>query len=113
MCVSGDRGQASIELVAALAVVALLAGLCWQLALEGHAAWLTANAARSAARAEIVGHSPRSAARSALPSSLERGLEVKRVGGGRVRVSTRVPWLLPHWAAPIGVSATASLGEQP
>jgi type II secretory pathway component PulK len=110
--VNGERGQASIELVAALPIVALLAAVCWQLALAGHAAWLTATAARSAARAEIVGRSARSAARSVLPRSLERGLEVERLGGGRVRVSTRVPWLLSHSASPARVSATASLGEQ-
>ena len=99
--------------MAALPVVALLGALCWQLALAGHAAWLAANAARGAARAEIVGRSPRAAARSALPRSLESGLEVRRLGGGRVRVSTRVPWLLTHAASPLRVSATSSLGEQP
>ena len=112
MGVSDEGGQASIELVAALPVVALLAALCWQLALAGHAAWLTANAARSAARAEIVGRSARSAARSAVPRSLQSGLEVERLGGGRVRVSARVPWVLSHWPSPIRVSATAALGEQ-
>ena len=84
-----ERGQASIELVAALPLVVLLGALVWQLALAGQAAWLTAGAARSAARAEIVGRSPAAAARSALPQSLERGLEVKRLGEGRVRVSVR------------------------
>jgi type II secretory pathway component PulK len=108
-----ERGQASIELVAALPVVVLLAALVWQLALAGHAAWLTANAARSAARAELVGHSPESAARSALPRSLERGLEVKRLGEGRVRVSARVPWLLTRAPSPLRVAAASSLGERP
>jgi type II secretory pathway component PulK len=111
--VNDERGQASIELVAALPIVALLGALCWQLVLAGHAAWLTANATRSAARAQIVGASARSAARSALPRSLERGLEVKRLSEGRVSVSTRVPWLLTRTASPLRVSATASLGEQP
>ena len=54
----GERGQASIELVAALPAVMLVGALVWQLALAGHAAWLTANAARTAARASIVGRSP-------------------------------------------------------
>jgi hypothetical protein len=109
----GERGQASVELVAALPVVLLLGGLVWQLALAGHAAWLTANAARSAARAEIVGRSPRSAARAALPRSMERGLGVERVADGRVRVSVRVPWLLTRAPSPLRVAATSSLGERP
>src|SRR5919197_1380170 len=90
----GDqRGQASVELVAALPA-ALLAGLvAWQLALLGHAAWLSAHAARAAARADAVGRSPARAARSALPRSLERGLRVER-SGRQVRVRVRVPLLL-------------------
>jgi hypothetical protein len=108
-----ERGQASIELVAALPVVVLLGALVWQLALAGHAAWLTANAARSAARAELVGRSPRSAALSALPRSMERGLRVERVGESRGRVSVRVPWLLTRAPSPLRVAAESSLGEQP
>jgi hypothetical protein len=108
-----ERGQASIELVAALPAVALLGALVWQLALAGHAAWLTANAARSAARAEVVGRSPESAARSALPRSLERGLDVERLAEGRVRVSVRVPWLLTRAPGPLRVAAVSSLGERP
>jgi hypothetical protein len=111
--VDGERGQASIELVAALPVVVLLGALVWQLALAGHAAWLTANAARAAARASIVGRSSESAARSALPRSLERGLEVKRGAEGVVRVSVRVPWLLTRAPSPLRVAASSSLGEQP
>jgi hypothetical protein len=109
----GERGQASIELVAALPAVMLVGAVVWQLALAGHAAWLTANAARAAARASIVGRSPATAARSALPRSLERGLEVERLGEGRIRVSVRVPWLLTRASSPVRVAAAASLGEQP
>jgi hypothetical protein len=110
---NGERGQASIELVAALPAVLLTGALVWQLALAGHAAWLTANAARAAARAEIVDRSASAAARSALPRSLERGLEVKRRSDGRVRVLVRIPWLLTGTPGPIGVAAETSLGRQP
>jgi hypothetical protein len=109
---AGERGQASVELVAALPAILLIGALTWQLALAGHAAWLTANAARTAARAEAVGESGGAAARSALPGSLERGLEVRKAGEGRVRVSTRIPWLLIGRPGPIGVSAEASLGGE-
>jgi hypothetical protein len=105
----GDqRGQASVELVAALPV-ALLAGLAaWQLALLGHAAWLAAHAARAAARADAVGRSPEGAARSVLPHSLERGLVVKR-SGRRVRVRVRVPLLLRKGSG-VPITARSSLG---
>src|SRR5215210_5681864 len=90
-----ESGQASVEAVATLPLVLLVAILCWQLVLTGQALWLCAGAARSAARAELVGESARAAARSALPRVLERGLAVERVrGGGAVRVEVRVPLLL-------------------
>ena len=72
----GERGQASVELVAALPLVLLAAAVAWQLALAGHALWLCAHAARVAARADAVGRSAEAAARSALPRSLEQGLGV-------------------------------------
>jgi hypothetical protein len=111
--IDSERGQASVELVAVLPAVMLIGAVVWQLALAGHAAWLTANAGRAAARAEIVGRSPLSAARSALPRSLERDLEVQRLDRGRVRVSVRIPWLLIGRPGPIRVAAVSSLGSQP
>jgi hypothetical protein len=106
----GERGQATVELVAMLPVVILLGAVAWQLALAGHTAWLTANAARAAARADTVGRSATRAARSALPRSLERGLEVERVRQGGVRVSVKVPLLLRPWRTPVRVAAVSSLG---
>lgn len=108
---AAERGQASVELVAALPLVLLAAAVAWQLALAGHALWLVAHAARAAARADAVGRSPRAAARSAVPRSLERGLEVGRMREGGVRVSLQVPLLLPAWRAPVSVSASSSLGR--
>jgi hypothetical protein len=107
----GQGGQASIELVSVLPLVLLSGLLVWQLALAGHTAWLTANAARAAARADTVGHSAAAAARSALPRSLERDLEVRRLDAGGVRVSVRVPLLVRRWRTPVRVGATASLGR--
>jgi hypothetical protein len=107
-----ERGQASIELVAVLPVVLLVGAVAWQLALAGHAAWLTANAARAGARADVVGRDPVAAARSALPRSLERGLVVERLRAGGVRVSVRVPVLLRAWDTPVRVAAVSSLGRQ-
>jgi len=106
-----ERGQASVELLAAVPFVLLVGALCWQLALTGHATWMTAHAARAAARADVVGGDARAAARSALPGALERGLDVERLAAGGVRVRVHVPLLLPRWRGPITVGATSSLGR--
>ena len=110
---TAQAGQASIELVAMVPVVLLVGAVLWQLALAGQTAWLTANAARVAARAHAVGRGTTEAARSALPRSLEDGLEVERLPRGGVRVSVGVPLLFTPWKAPVRVAATASLGRGP
>jgi hypothetical protein len=105
-----ESGQASVETVALLPLVLLVAVAAWQLVLTGHTLWLCANAARAAARAELVGRSPGRAARSALPRSLEHGVSVRRADGHGVRVSIRLPILLHAWSAPVRIAATSSLG---
>lgn len=107
-----ERGQASVELVAALPFVLLVGVVIWQCALAGHTAWLAAHAARAGARAEIVDGDVRAAVRSALPDGLERGLGLER-DDGLVRVSVELPLLLHRWRLPVAVGATASLGEIP
>ena len=102
-----ERGQASVELIGALPLALLAALVAWQLVLAGNALWLCAQAARVAARAEAVGRDPSTAARSALPKRLERGLVVRRRREGGVEVSLRVPLMLGQAAS---VSASASFG---
>jgi hypothetical protein len=104
-----ERGQASVELVAALPFVLLIGALVWQCALAGHAAWLAAHAARVGARADVVGAEVGPAVRSVLPGGLERGLKIEREGGV-VRVGVRVPLLLHRWQLPARVGASSSLG---
>lgn len=104
-----ERGQASVELVAALPFVLLVGAVVWQCALAGHTAWLTAHAARAGARAELVDGDAESAVRSVLPDSLERGLKVEREDGV-VRVRVRIPLLLHSWRLPVAVGASSSLG---
>jgi len=104
-----ERGQTTVELVALLPAIVLTCVIAWQLVVAGQTAWLAAHAARVAARAEVVGGDAASAARSALPRSLERGLRVSEVGGGRVRVRVVVPLLLRRWRSPVSVAATAGL----
>jgi pilus assembly protein CpaE len=105
-----ERGQASVELVAAVPFVLLVGLVSWQLVLAGHALSLCANAARVAARAEAVGRDPRAAARSALPTGMESGLEVVRRKEGGVRVSVRAPVLLAASGLAPRLTASASLG---
>jgi hypothetical protein len=88
----------------------LAAGLVvWQLILVGHTAWVSAHAARAAARAELVGEDPVAAARSVLPRALESGLELERDGEGATRVAVPVPIVHHRWPGPVKVAARASL----
>jgi predicted nucleotidyltransferase len=86
-----EHGQASVELVALLPLVGLLAALLWQALLAGETVWLSGGAARAAARAVAVGVDPIAAARAVLPSRLERGLDVTRESDGGVALVLRVP----------------------
>ena len=106
-----ERGQASVEFLAALPAAVALALGGWQLALAGQAVWLSGNAARAAARAQAVGRDPAGAARSALPSYLRPGLRVD-ADGTRVAVRVSVPLLLERWRAPIRVRASARLEQR-
>ena len=80
-----DQGQASVELVALLPLMAVLAGLLWQAVVAGQAVWLAGSAARAAARATALGADAPAAARRVLPDRLERGLVVRRASVGRGR----------------------------
>jgi hypothetical protein len=88
---AGQLGQASVELVALLPVIAILAGLLWQGVVAGQAVWLAGSAARAVARAHAVGTDERAAARRVLPARLERGLVIRREPSGGVRVAVAVP----------------------
>src|SRR3954469_24018015 len=100
-----ERGQAAVEFVSTLPFV-LVAGLvAWQLVLVGHVAWDAAGAARSGARAAVVGRSARTAARSALPPPLRRGTRVVAGGGGVVRVSVPIPLVVYRFRLPVRLTA--------
>jgi hypothetical protein len=88
---SDDTGQASVELVAVLPLVAALLVALWQLALVGYAEWAASAAARAAARADAVGSDPARAARAHLAYAFERGLSVHSASPGTVRVAVRIP----------------------
>lgn len=88
---AGERGQATVELVAVLPLVAVLGFGVWQGAVAGQAMWMAGAAARAAARAEALGADPLPAARAVLSPRLADGLRVRAVDGGGVRVTLRIP----------------------
>jgi thiamine monophosphate synthase len=85
------RAQASVELVALLPALAVVAVLAWQLVVAGHAMWMVANAARAAARAHALGRDELRAARATLPARLRVGLSVRDSERGAVTVRVGVP----------------------
>jgi len=87
----GERGQATVELVALLPLVAVFAALLWQAIVAGQAVWLAGSAARAAARAHAVGGDARAAARSALPGRLRSGVIVRDRGARGVLVRIAIP----------------------
>jgi Flp pilus assembly protein TadG len=106
-----ERGQAAVEFVAVVPFVLLAALVAWQFVLVGHVAWDAAGAARSGARAAIVGADAGRAARSALPRSLRSATRVDRRAEGGVHVSVPIPLVVYRWRTPLRVSASASLGR--
>ena len=108
---SAAAGQATVELVALLPLIALLLALAYQALLAGEAAWEAHVAARAAARANAVGSGAAAAARAHLPAGLERGLRVHATPAGDVHVSIEVPRVLPELS--LGrVAATAHFRPQ-
>lgn len=103
-----EDGTASVELIAVLPFLLLAVLVAAQVGIAGESIWSAELAARSAARAAVVGNDPMLAARRALPPSLR---PVATLSGGReVTVSVAVPRLLP--ALPrITVKAASTLGD--
>jgi hypothetical protein len=89
--IRAQGGQATVELVALLPLLAVLGVGLWQAAVAGQAIWLAGAAARAAARAEALGTDPAPAARDVLPPRLEEGLSVRPRDGGGVTVTLRIP----------------------
>jgi len=89
--IGGERGQATVEIVALMPLLAVLGFAVWQAAVAGQAIWLAGAAARAAARAEALGDDPEPAAREALPPRLEDGLRIRVRDGGGVTVTLRIP----------------------
>ena len=85
------RGQATVELVALLPVLAVITLGVWQVAVAGHAVGAVGAAARAGARAEAVGGDPDDAARRLLPRRVRAAARVRASHGGEVRVEVPIP----------------------
>lgn len=105
---AGERGQGSVELVALLPVLLIVAVAAAQLLAAGYAAVLAGNAAEAAALAVAGGGDPEAAARAALPGWTRKRLEVA-VRGGEARVRLRPPALIPRLAGELEVTAHAAV----
>ncbi|UDY23762.1 TadE/TadG family type IV pilus assembly protein [Nocardioides sp. Kera G14] len=105
----GGRGSASIELVAMVPILLVVALVVLQL---GVAAWTAAEAqeaARQAARAKSLGESASSAAEDALPGALS--VASIGVSGETVTLQVQVPRVSP---LPVfTVTRDATMPEQP
>jgi TadE-like protein len=99
-----QRGQASIETVALVPVLAVLTFAVWQAALAGWALVSAEGAARAAARAALAGSPPERAALAALPGSMRAGATVEETGG-TVTVRVRVPAVVPGFEADLSATA--------
>jgi hypothetical protein len=103
----GERGQATVETVAA-APALLLAGLvALQLLVAGYAMTLADGAAEAGALALASGDSAAQAAREALPGWAEDNVQVA-IEGGRVSVRLRPPSPIEALADRLTVSSSAA-----
>ncbi|HEU5252209.1 MAG TPA: hypothetical protein VFU16_02650 [Solirubrobacterales bacterium] len=103
----GERGQATVELVAALPALLLSALVALQLLAAGYAMTLADGAAEAGALALASGGPAGEAARGALPGWAEDGVSV-RVDGGEVTVRLRPPSPFDAVAERLAVSSSAA-----
>lgn len=102
-----ERGQATVELVAALPALMLAALVALQLLAAGYALTLADGAAEAGALALASGGSAPEAAREALPGWAENDVSVS-VEGGEVTVRLRPPSPFRAVAERLVVSSSAA-----
>jgi hypothetical protein len=101
-----ERGQATVELLAAIPLLAVSGAIALQLLLVGYALTLADGAAEAGALALAAGRPAKSAAEESLPSWAERRVEVG-VRGGEVTVRLVPPSLLTAAADRLAVSSSS------
>lgn len=110
MTMDGTRGQASVELVAALPALLLAGLLAFQLLAAGYALTLADGAAEAGALALAAGHPAAGAVRDALPGWARDDVDVT-VRGGAVTVRLRPP--SPFGAIADRLTVTSSAAARP
>jgi hypothetical protein len=106
--VGAERGQASVELLGALPVLALIGLFAFQVLAVGYAAVLAGNAAEAGALAHAGEGDAEQAAREALPGWSRAGMEVV-ADDGQVEVSLRAPSPLRALRDELEVSSVAAV----
>jgi hypothetical protein len=101
-----ERGQASVELIAAVPALLLAALLALQLLAAGYAMTLADGAAEAGALALAAGRPAKRAVRRSLPGWAEDRVDVS-VRGGRVTVRLRPPSPFHVIAQRLAVSSSA------
>ncbi len=103
------RGQASVELVAVLPLLVVVALAAGQMLAAGAVRELAGHAAEVGAVAVLEQRDPEQAARDALPKWSRSGMRVS-VRGGDVAVTLRPPVLVPGVSELLAAHASASAG---
>lgn len=104
-----QRGQATVEIVAMLPLLAVATLAVLQLLAAGVAREMAGHAAEAGAVAIAQGHDAREAARAAVPAWSRRGIAV-RVSGRRVRVRLRPPAIVDSLGDLLVAEARADAG---
>lgn len=102
-----ERGQATVELVAALPALLLAALVALQLLAAGYAMTLADGAAEAGALALASGGSAAEAAREALPGWAKDDVSVA-VEGGTVSVRLRPPSPIPALSERLAIDSSAT-----
>ena len=107
---SGERGQASVELLGAVPALLVLGLVAFQLLAVGYAAVLAGNAAEAGALAAAGGADASDAARAAVPGWQRARMKVE-VRDEEVRVRMRPPSPLDRVEDALEVAASAEVAR--
>ena len=102
----GERGQATVELLAGVPALLLAGLICLQLLGAGYTLTLADGAVEAGAIAATTGEPAEQAARDALPDWAEEAVSVEQEGG-RITVRVRPPSLIGAVSRALEVSSTA------
>ncbi|HEX8102780.1 MAG TPA: AAA family ATPase [Solirubrobacteraceae bacterium] len=119
---SGERGQSSAEFMGMLPILAVIVLGLWQIGLVGYTFMLAGHSAREGARelgtdpADTRTDKPyRDVAEADLPKAWRKGAKIEKRADVKVRVSLRVPVVMPGVRSPwrIESEAATSVEDEP